>query len=110
MLTILPRAVFLGSGGGEGCGCSYCPGVLALLSHIDKRTCLPSGHLAGESGNLRSVFLLWFLSVSVEELHLSSSVPLLQGMDQKSGKGLEESHTLGIGTKLSSCCAVGPCQ
>lgn len=46
----------------------------------------------------------------MEEFHLSSSVPLLQGMDQKPGKGLEESHTLGLGTKLSSCCAVGPCQ
>lgn len=109
MLTILPRAVFLGSGG-RGLWLQLlprCPCFAVIHRQKDLFTQWP---LAGQSGNLRSVFLLWFLSVSVEELHLSSSVPLLQGMDHKSGKGLEESHTLGIGTKLSSCCAVGPCQ
>lgn len=80
-----------------------------MLSHIDKRTFFTQWPPGRWEWKLEVCFLA-VVSVSVEELHLSSSVPLLQGMDQKSGNGLEESHTLGIGTKLSSCCAVGPCQ
>lgn len=46
MLTIFPRALpSLGVGGwgvGAGaCGCSHCPGVLTLLSHIDKGAFYP---------------------------------------------------------------------
>lgn len=72
--------------------CSHCPGVLTLLlSHTDKGlfTQQPPGRWEWKLEVCFLPVLSFCLSVSVE-VHLSSSVPLLRGMDQKPGRGWRE--------------------